>query len=332
MGGSNILKRQWFSPLPQPSPIEGEGVLGRCIRTETALARSVKLDRRIKLAPAVVFAVALALSGCELAVLDPRGPVAAQEKQILVDSLAIMLAIVIPTLIAIVAFAWWFRAGNTHARRRQDFIYSGQIELVVWSIPALTVLLLAGVIWIGSHRLDPAAPIEGEGEPIEIDVISLDWKWLFLYPDRKLASINQLVVPIGAPLYLRLTSASVMTAFFVPQWGSMIYTMNGMTSHLNLRADAAGEFMGLASNLSGEGFSEMKFAARAVSPQAFAKWAKDAADGAPFDEAAYRRLQQQGTAAASAQPLADPKLFEKIVSQKLPPGPGPVSRLKTAVN
>jgi cytochrome o ubiquinol oxidase subunit II len=288
------------------------------------LSRFQTLVKSLSRGAAIVLSL-LALSGCELAVLDPKGVVAAQEKQILIDSLAIMLAIVIPTLIAIAAFAWWFRAGNPRAQRRPDFIYSGQIELVVWSIPALTVLLLSGVIWIGSHQLDPAAPLEGKAEPIEVDVVSLDWKWLFLYPAQQVASINQLVVPVGAPLRLKLTSASVMTTFFVPQWGSMIYTMNGMTSHLNLRADAAGEYLGVAAHLSGEGFSDMKFSARAVSPEEFAQWAK-AASGKPFDEAAYRELEKQGTAAAALLPLANPKLFDDIVAQKLPPGPGPALR------
>jgi cytochrome o ubiquinol oxidase subunit II len=279
---------------------------------------------RLRLTTAVAVASALALSGCDLAVLNPKGPIGAADKQILVDSVAIMLAIVIPTIIAIVAFAWWFRAGNTRARYLPDFEYSGQVELVVWSIPALTVMLLCGVIWIGSHDLDPAAPVEGAGKPIEIQAVSLDWKWLFLYPDQKVASVNELVAPVGAPLRLRMTSGSVMTAFFVPQWGSMIYVMNGMTSRLNLRVDEAGDYLGEAAHLSGDGFSDMKFTARAVSPDDFERWAKEAPSGQPaFDAAAYKELEKQGLAPVSVHPLADPNLFEDIVSQKIPPAPGP---------
>ena len=277
-----------------------------------------------KTACLAALALAFALSGCEIAVLDPKGPIAQQDLQIMVDSLAIMLAIVIPTILAIGLFAWWFRAGNTKARYRPEFEYSGQVELVVWSIPALTVLLLGGVIWIGSHDLDPAVPIEGAAEPLTIQVVSLDWKWLFLYPDQKVASVNELVAPVGVPLKLQLTSGSVMTAFFVPQWGSMIYTMNGMTSRLNLRADVAGDYLGLATHISGDGFSDMRFKARAVSPEDFAKWAKGAAAAdPPFDAAAYAELQKQAPAKASLHALADAKLFDDIVSQKLPPGPGP---------
>ena len=264
----------------------------------------------------------LGLSGCQFAVLNPQGPIATQENQILVDSLAIMLAIVVPTLFAIAGFAFWFRAGNARARYRPDFAYSGRIELVVWSIPALTVLLLAGVIWIGSHQLDPAVAIEGASEPLEVEVVSLDWKWVFVYPRQKLVSVNELVVPAGAPLSLSLTSGSVMTAFFVPQWGSMIYTMNGMTSHLNLRADRPGTYLGLASHLSGDGFSDMHFVARAVSPKDFADWAASAA-GPSFDAAAYKQLARQGLAGQSLRPLGEAKLFDDIVSQKLAPAPGP---------
>ena len=264
----------------------------------------------------------LALSGCDVAVLNPAGIVGQQDKEILYGALAIMLAIVIPTIIAIGACAWWFRAGNPRARYLPHLEFSGQIELVVWSIPTLTVLLLAGVIWIGSHKLDPAVPVEGTGKPVKVQVVSLDWKWLFLYPEQKIASVNQLVVPVGAPLQLELTSGSVMTTFFVPQWGSMIYTMNGMDTHLNLRADRAGEYYGEAAQISGDGFSDMHFEAKAVSPDDFAKWTQ-AAGGPAFDEAAYRDLEKQGTAQTQVRPLADASLFDDIVSQKTPPAPGP---------
>jgi cytochrome o ubiquinol oxidase subunit 2 len=271
---------------------------------------------------ALVAGLGAALAGCDVAVLQPTGTIGEQNKEILLGALAIMLAIVIPTIVAIAAFAWWYRAGNPRARYLPHLEYSGQVELVVWSIPTLTVLLLGGVIWIGSHKLDPGTPVEGEGEPLTVQVVSLDWKWLFLYPGQKVASVNQLVVPVGAPLKLELTSASVMTAFFVPHWGSMIYTMNGMTTHLNLRADQAGDTLGIAAHLSGDGFSDMQFRARAVSPAEFSSWAQGANGGA-FDEAAYRELEKQGSAKPDVRPLAATNLFDDIVSQKIPPAPGP---------
>src|SRR6202023_1894129 len=138
---------------------------------------------------------------------------------ILIDSLAIMLAIVVPTIAATLAFAWWFRAANTRATYLPDFEYSGRIELIVWSIPLLTVILLGGVAWIGSHDLDPAKPLASDTPPLEIQGVSLDWKWLFIYPDQRVASVNQLMVPSGVPIHFSLTSASVMSAFFIPPPG-----------------------------------------------------------------------------------------------------------------
>ena len=169
---------------------------------------------------------ALLLSGCDWAVLDPKGPIADANKTILVDSVAIMLAIVIPTIVAILVAAWWFRASNARASYLPDFEYSGALELIVWAIPLLTIMLLGGVAWIGSHDLDPAKPLVSTEEPLNVQVVSLDWKWLFIYPDQHVASVNRLVIPAGTPIHFTLTLGSVMTAFFVPQLGSMIYTMN----------------------------------------------------------------------------------------------------------
>src|SRR5947209_734278 len=165
-------------------------------------------------------------------ILDPQGPIAAAEKTILIDSVAIMLSIVVPTIVAILAFAYWFRQSNPRARHRPDFAYSGRIELVVWSIPTLTIILLGGVAWIGSHQLDPAAPVQGTGSPVRIQAVSLDWKWLFIYPDLRVATINSITVPAGAPLPFELSSASVVKVFFIPPLGCMIYTMNGMVTRL----------------------------------------------------------------------------------------------------
>ena len=147
-----------------------------------------------------------------------------------------------------------------------------QLELIVWAIPLLTIMLLGGVAWIGSHDLDPAKPLASKAAPLEVQVVSLDWKWLFIYPDQRVASVNQLVIPAGVPVHFALTSASVLNAFFVPQLGSMIYTMNGMTTQLNLHADAPGTFHGLSSHYSGDGFSDMHFDVEALPADGFSAW------------------------------------------------------------
>src|ERR1700739_2739490 len=182
--------------------------------------------------------------GSPMNILDPQGPIAAANKTILIDSIAIMLAIVLPTIAAIFAFAFWFRKSNTRAFYWPDWEYSGRLGLGVWSIPALTIILLGGVAWIGAHQLDPARPVAGTGQTVTIQAVSLDWKWLFIYPDQRIATVNSLTIPVGAPLHFQLTSSSVMNVFFIPQLGSMIYTMNGMVTRLQLRAGEGGTLHG----------------------------------------------------------------------------------------
>jgi cytochrome o ubiquinol oxidase subunit II len=257
--------------------------------------------------------------------LDPQGPVAAGDSMILVDSVFIMLTIVVPTIVAILAFAWWFRASNPRARFQPDFVYSGRVEMVVWSIPALTIILLGGVAWIGSHQLDPAAPVPGTGSPVRIQAVSLDWKWLFIYPDQRIATVNSLTVPAGAEVNLQLTSSSVMNIFFVPQLGSMIYTMNGMVTKLNLRADHEGKLQGLSAHFSGDGFPDMMFDVNVISPLAFPDWVVGTAKtDKVLNEDSYKKLMQQGI--EKGRPvyrLEDPRLFDLISTQHIPPGPGP---------
>jgi cytochrome o ubiquinol oxidase subunit 2 len=258
-------------------------------------------------------------------VLDPKGPIGAADATILIDSVGIMLAVVLPTIVAIFAFVFWFRASNARANYRPRWAHSGRIEMVVWSIPTLTIILLGGVAWIGAHQLDPAKPIEGSHRTLTIQVVSLDWKWLFIYPDQKIATVNTLTVPVGAALQFELTSASVMNAFFIPQLGSMIYTMNGMTSRLNLQADHVGTYRGLSSHFSGDGFSGMSFDVNAVPDSDFDAWARTA-DGVDrtLDARTYSELTQPSKKNEKAiYRLDDPHLFDAIVTQKLPPGPGP---------
>ncbi|MFO1057628.1 MAG: ubiquinol oxidase subunit II [Dongiaceae bacterium] len=267
---------------------------------------------------------ALGLASCG-GVLDPRGPVAEGEKTILIDSLAIMLAIVVPTIAAALAFAWWFRATNLRARYRPAWAYSGQLELIVWFIPLLTIILLGGVAWIGSHELDPARRLPPGDRPLQVQVVSLDWKWLFIYPEQHVASVNRLVIPVGAPVEFSLTSASVLNAFFIPQLGSMIYTMNGMAPRLNLRADQAGTYRGISSHYSGAGFPDMHFPVEAVPQDSFAAWAEAARkDGPALNRQSYAELAKQSMGVAPfTYREVDPALFHDIVTQAVPPGPGP---------
>jgi cytochrome o ubiquinol oxidase subunit II len=270
----------------------------------------------VRLCP-VGFAALLAASCQSAGVLDPKGPIASAERLLLINSTAIMLVVVVPVILATLAFAWWYRSSNPRASRSPDVAYEGRIEFVLWSIPALTVILLGGVIWISSHQLDPRAPIPADADPLRVDVVALDWKWLFIYPDQNIAAVNQLVIPAGTPVNFRLTSATVMNSFFVPQLGSQIYTMGGMTTHLNLLADAPGEFPGFSANFSGDGFARMRFMAKAVPAGDFDGWVAQARGaGSALDAAAYAELAKPSQAVPpTTYRSVAPLLFERIVDQ-----------------
>jgi cytochrome o ubiquinol oxidase subunit 2 len=258
-----------------------------------------------------------ALFGCTEGVLDPKGPIATAEWLLMTNSLAIMLVVVVPVIVATLAFAWWYRASNPHATRSLDVAYEGRIEFVTWSIPALIVILLGGVSWIGSHQLDPRAPIAAKSPRLRVDVVALDWKWLFIYPDQGIAAVNQLVVPAGTPVQFRLTSATVMNSFFVPQLGSQIYTMSGMETHLNLLADSPGEYAGISANFSGDGFADMRFTVKAVPPSDFAAWVNQVNGAGPaLDDAGYAALAKPSEAVPPMTYSAvKPNLFERILDE-----------------
>jgi cytochrome o ubiquinol oxidase subunit 2 len=267
----------------------------------------------------VVCATALLASCQQTGILDPQGPIASAQLLLLINSTAIMLVVVVPMILATLGFAWWYRSSNARASHAWDEAYEGRIEFVTWSIPALVVILLGGVIWIGSHQLDPRAPIPADAKPLQVDVVALDWKWLFIYPDQGIAAVNQLVIPAGTPVHFRLTSATVMNSFFVPQLGSQIYTMGGMTTHLNLLADNPGEFPGFSANFSGGGFADMRFIVKSAPAGDFDVWvAQVRGTGPALDDAAYAALAKPSEAVPpSTYRSVDPKLFDRILCQTM---------------
>src|SRR5262245_52487936 len=264
----------------------------------------------------ILLFLAMVLAGCSEGVLAPHGPIAAAERQIMFNATGIMLAIVIPTMIATLGVAYWYRSSNTRARYRPDFEYSGRLELLVWSIPAMTVLLVGGVAWVGSYDLDPPRAIESTAKPVRVQVVSLDWKWLFIYPEQGIGAVNQLTIPVGTPVSFELTSSGVMNSFFVPQLGSMIYTMPGMVTRLHLKADQSGKFRGLSANFSGEGFSDMRFIVSAVEPHEFEQWVDATRGTGPeLDASAYADLVKPSSAVAPFTFRAvTPDFFNGIVS------------------
>ena len=263
---------------------------------------------------------AAALGGCSEGVLDPQGPIASAQRLILFNSTGIMLAIVIPTMLATLGVAFWFRASNTSATYLPDFQYSGRLEILVWSIPIMTVLLVGGVAWVGAHDLDPARPIESAAKPLRVQVISLDWKWLFIYPDEGVATVNQLTIPVGRPVNFELTGAGVMNSFFVPQLGSQMYTMGGMVTNLSLQADQTGTYRGLSAEFSGEGFADMRFTVDAVGDAAWSNWLAAArSEPRTLDARRYADLARPSTAVAPAlYGAVASNLFDSVVKGASP--------------
>src|SRR5271169_5354009 len=257
---------------------------------------------------------ALLMASCNEGVLDPHGPVGKAERVILYDSTAIMLAVIIPVIMLTLAFAWWFRARNGQARYRPDWEFSGRIEMIIWAIPALIILFLGGIAWTGSHDLDPAAPLHDSTAPLDIEVISLDWRWLFIYPHEGIASLNRLVVPAGVPLRFRLTSTTVMNSFFVPQLGSQIYAMPNMVTRLNLQADQPGIFEGLSAQFSGDGFSDMRFDLVAMRSEAFGDWVSiTKSQGGVLDAGTFEELNKPAKAdGAQTYAQVSEGLFDRI--------------------
>ncbi|WP_347337302.1 ubiquinol oxidase subunit II [Bradyrhizobium tropiciagri] len=266
------------------------------VRAASSLSAGTRSDMRYGLL-AVVLISASMLGGCSEGVLDPKGPIAFAERQILFNATGIMLAIVIPVVIATLGVAFWFRASNERARYRPDFVYSGRIEMLVWSIPLMTVLLTGTVAWVGAYDLDPPKPIASSTKPIKVQAISLDWKWLFIYPELGVASVNQLPIPAGTPVSFELTSSGVMNSFFVPQLAGQIYTMAGMVTRLNFQADFPGTYRGMSANFSGDGFADMHFNVDALPPERFAQWvASTRSAGLALDSKSYADLARPSAA------------------------------------
>ena len=220
----------------------------------------------------LTFALAALLSGCKASLLDPAGRIAADEKSLIITSTLLMLIVVLPVIFMTLYFAWKYRASNTSATYTPNWSYSHRIEAVVWAVPIAIVLVLGVITWKTTHELDPYRPLTSNVKPITIEVVSLDWKWLFIYPEQHIATVNEIHFPAGTPVNFKITSDTVMNVFFIPQLGSQIYAMAGMQTQVNLIADTPGTYDGLSTNFSGAGFPDMKFTATATSQADFDAW------------------------------------------------------------
>ncbi|MFC7379880.1 ubiquinol oxidase subunit II [Brevundimonas sp. GCM10030266] len=273
----------------------------------------------------------LLLSGCQAVVMDPAGHVAAQQRDLLVVSVVLMLLIIIPVMALIVWFAWKYRASNKDAKYEPDWDHSTHLELVIWAAPLLIIICLGAVTWTGTHLLDPYRPLDrinhnrpvtAEVRPIEVQVVALDWKWLFIYPEYGVATVNELAAPVDRPIRFTLTSSSVMNSFYIPALAGQIYAMPGMESKLHAVINAPGEYRGFSANYSGDGFSGMKFNFHGLDEAGFEAWINRARGSSlKLDRLSYLDLARPSEHVAPMQFSAvDPLLWDAVVGRCVEPG------------
>ncbi|WP_413624678.1 ubiquinol oxidase subunit II [Luteibacter sp. Lutesp34] len=252
----------------------------------------------------LVPALALLLSGCDAVLLSPSGDIARQQRDLIIISVVLMLIIIVPVIAMILAFAWKYRESNkaAHAEYAPDWNHSTVLELLIWSAPLLIIIALGAVTWTSTHKLDPYRPVDQidharalapNTKPLVVEVVALDWKWLFLYPEQGIATVNEMAAPVDRPIEFHITASTVMNAFFVPSLAGMIYAMPGMETKLNAVMNKTGDFEGISANYSGAGFSDMRFRFHSLSDADFQAWvAKAKASGTALGREDYLKLEQ----------------------------------------
>ena len=308
----------------------------RSLESRTPPRPRVAPPRAPVIRTAAALALAGALSACNAVVLDPAGDVAKQQADVVVISTWLMLLIIVPVIVATLFFAWHYRASNTKATYEPDWDHSTQLELLIWAAPLLIIICLGALTWTSTHLLDPyrtigrideSTPVPADAKPLEVDVVALDWKWLFIYPEQGIATVNEMVVPEGRPLHFRITASSVMNSFYVPAMAGQIYAMPGMETRLNAVFNQTGDnFVGFSANYSGAGFSGMRFKVRSVDDAGFASWVVDVKSGSDsaggaLDDKTYLALEKPSeNVPAIRYASVDPKLFGKVVDMCVEPG------------
>ena len=265
----------------------------------------------------MVVACSLLLSGCNFVLFDPKGPIAREEMELIITSIWIMLIVVVPVIFMSIWFPIKYRASNKKAEYKPDWEHSSRIEAAVWSVPILIIIALGTITYYSSYSLDPRKPIESDKATMVVQVVALDWKWLFIYPEYEIATVNELAMPVDVPVEFLITSDTVMNSFFIPHLGSQIYAMSGMENRVHLMASEAGVYPGMSANYSGFGFSGMKFSTLATSQQAFDEWVKKVkASSTALDKQSYKQLQEKSRDVAPMHfSSVNPLLFSNIIEK-----------------
>jgi cytochrome o ubiquinol oxidase subunit 2 len=294
------------------------------------LLRFISLFKNVKttllilvLALLIMFGIGFAtmLSGAEVPVLDPKGDIARQQKDLLIISTLLMLIVVVPVFVLLFTISVKFRASNTKATYRPDWDHSRKLETIWWGVPILIIAILASITWVTSHTLDPFRPLASDQKPLRIQVVALQWKWLFIYPEEKVASVNEVALPINRPVTFEITSDAPMNSFWIPSLAGQVYAMSGMTTKLHVIGDTAGTFRGSSANISGEGFAGMHFDAKVLSGADYGAWILDASSSTDIlDQASYAELAKASKDAPVRKFSAgDDTLFGSILHKYMAP-------------
>ncbi|MEJ2801070.1 ubiquinol oxidase subunit II [Comamonadaceae bacterium PP-2] len=271
---------------------------------------------------------AVSLSGCDWVLFDSKGSVGIEQRDLIIVCVGLMLCVVLPAIVLTFVFAWRYRSGRRRDEYAPDWSHSTRIELVVWGVPLIIVAVLSVIVWRSTHALDPYRPLDVAGEPVHIEVIAADWKWVFVYPDLGIATVNQIAFPANRQVAFQITSNSTMNTFFIPQLGGQVYAMAGMRTKLHLLANEVGEYRGLSGNYSGHGFSGMKFTAKATSDEDFDRWvAQVRSSPLRLDFEAFKRVAKpsQGDGVIHFS-TSEPGLFKKVIDQFIGHGPNEPDR------
>lgn len=278
----------------------------------------------VTLIVSLVILAAVLLHGTNIAVLNPHGTIATQQRNLLVFTFFLSLVVIVPVFILLFVISWKYREGNKKATYRPDWDGSRLLETIWWGIPIVIILILGVVTWRTSHELDPYRALDATAKPITIEVVALQWKWLFIYPEQHIATVNYIQIPEKTPITFKITSDAPMNSFWIPSLGGQVYAMTGMSTELHLMADATGTYNGSSANISGEGFSKMRFVVRSTRATDFTTWvARTQSSHNDLNMDTYTNLMKPSIL---TQPtyysLSDTSLYDKIVMKYMAHGSG----------
>jgi len=271
--------------------------------------------------------------------MSPSGDLAKQQRDLIISSLILMLLIVVPVIIMALAFAWHYRSSNKKAEYEPDWDHSTMLELLIWSAPLLIIIALGALTWVSTHMLDPFRPLDriaegkpvpADAKPLTVDVVALDWKWLFIYPEQGIATVNEVAAPVNRPIQFKITASTVMNSFFIPSLAGQIYAMPGMETQLQAVINKPGDYEGFSANFSGDGFSHMRFTFRGMSDGDFAQWVQHAkSNGSALSREAYLKLEAPSESVpVSYYASVEPGLYQDILTHCVRDDPSCMRNMK----